>query len=169
MAAGQIAQRPEIADGGGPVSLGELAAVGSQDQGMMPVAWRRLAQGREKHQLAGGVGDVVLAPDDVGDLHAGVVDHHGEVVGEAAVGALDDEVADDVGREGDGPVDEVVEGHVAVGHPEADGRLLARGEPAVHLGRRTGRQQQRSYLGISPRASCCSLRSSSSSCGQKQG
>ncbi len=114
--------------------LGELAAVGGQNQGMVAVARRRPAQGREQHHLPGGVGDVILAPDDVGDIHARIVDDHGEVVGEAAVGALDDEVADDIRGEGDGPVDEIVESHRPLGHPEADGRLLARGQPGRDLG-----------------------------------
>ncbi len=89
----------------------------------------------EEHQLPGGVRDVVLAADDMSDLHAGVVDDHGEVVGEAAVGALDYEVADDLRREGDRAVDEVVEGDITCRHLEADGRLLPRGEPGLDLAR----------------------------------
>ena len=46
--------------------------------------------------LLGRVADVVVAADDVRDLHGDVVDHHGEVVGDGAVAALHDEVADGV-------------------------------------------------------------------------
>ena len=100
-----------------PCRLDSLLPSGARMREWWPYRGRRLAERREQHHLPGGVGDVVLAADDVGDLHARVVHDHGEVVGVAAVGALDDEVADDVGREGDGPVDEVVEDDVALAAP----------------------------------------------------
>jgi len=117
------------------VPLGELAAIGSQNEGVVAVTRGRSPQSREQHHLPGGVGDVVLAPDDVGDLHACVIHHHGEVVRVAAVGALDDEVADDLGGETYGPVDEVVEGHVPCRHPEADGGRFPGGKPRLDHGR----------------------------------
>ena len=99
---------------------------------------------------------MVFAPDDVGDLHAGVVDHHREVVGEAAVGALDDEVADDVADEKVmGPWMRSSKVTSPVGHPEADGGLLARGKPACHLVRREcGSSSGRTWA--SARAASCS-------------
>ena len=67
------------------------------------------AQGLEDQELREGVGEVLLGPDDVGDLHLDVVDDAGEVVERRAVGPDDDEVADLVGGELDVPLDQVVE------------------------------------------------------------
>ena len=45
-------------------------------------------------RLAGGVGQMVVAADDVGDAHVVVVDDDGEHVGRRAVGAQQDEVVE---------------------------------------------------------------------------
>ena len=78
--------------------------------------------------MLGRVGEVVLAADDVGDRHLGVVDHDREVVERRAVGADDDEVA--AQRRGvdlDVPADDVVEGDDPLPDPEADDRPAAGG------------------------------------------
>ena len=71
--------------------------------------------------LARGVGQVVVAADDVRDAHVRVVAHHGEVVGGAFVGAHDDHVVHHVGREAHVAVHGVVEldGAAALGHAQA--------------------------------------------------
>ncbi len=56
------------------------------------------AQRLEDQELGERVGEVLLGPDDVGDLHRDVVDDAGEVVQRRAVGPDDHEVADLVGR-----------------------------------------------------------------------
>ena len=67
--------------------------------------------------------EVVLAADDVGDPHRGVVHHHGEVVERRPVGPDDDEVAAEGGRvDLDVAPDQVVEGDDAGLDPEADRR-----------------------------------------------
>ncbi len=38
-------------------------------------------QGLVEQELAGGVGQVVFAPDDMGDFHQAVIDDHSEIVG----------------------------------------------------------------------------------------
>ena len=50
------------------------------------------AERLEDEDLPGRVAEVVVAADDVRDLHVGVVDDGGEVVGGGAVGAHEDEV-----------------------------------------------------------------------------
>jgi hypothetical protein len=99
------------------------------------------------------VGDVVLAPDHVGDLHQRVVHDDGEVVGGTAVGAHEDRIADDVGAERHLAADQILKRHVEVlRHAEADDGALARLHPApclvggqaaagpVILGRPSGRE-----------------------------
>ena len=64
--------------------------------------------------LAGGVGQVVVAADDVGDAHVVVVDDHGEHVGRRAVGAQDDEIVEVAVGEGDAALDPVLDDRLAV-------------------------------------------------------
>ena len=92
----QVAEVAELADRGGAVALGELAAVRAQHQRVMREVRRRGTERAEQQQLAGRVGQVVVAADDVRDAHVAVVDDRGEVVAGDAVRAHDDEVADRV-------------------------------------------------------------------------
>ena len=75
------------ADRDGAVPLGELRAVGAVDQRNMGVGRRLPPEGVEELGLAKSVGEVVVAPDGVGDPHVVVVHHHREHVGWRAVGA----------------------------------------------------------------------------------
>ena len=66
---------------------------------------------------------MVVAADDVGDPHLGVVDGDREVVEDAAVAAGDDEVVVAAVGEGDRAADQVLDDRLAlVGHPQADRR-----------------------------------------------
>ena len=88
----------------------------------------RVAQRLEQEDVLGRVADVVLAADDVADLHRHVVDDHGEVVERVAVRADDDEVAAEVGGVDLDPVaDEVVPADDAGPDPEAQGAAAALG------------------------------------------
>ena len=88
------------------------------------------------HDLARGVGQVVVAADDVGDAHHGVVDDGREVVGGCAVGAEDDEVVELAGVEGHVSVDSVVDHDVAAveRHLDAQDVGLAGLDAALGLG-----------------------------------
>ena len=70
---------------------------------------------------------MVVAADDVGDLHHGVVDDGREVIRGRAVGAEDDEVVELLGIEGHLAVDGVVDDDVAavLGHLDAQDVGLA--------------------------------------------
>ncbi len=110
--------------------LAELLLVGAEEQRHVQELGHAGAQRLVDHDLLGRVADVVVATDDVRDLHGDVVDHDGEVVGDGAVGALHDEVADGVVLEGDVAAQDVVEDGAAFGHAHAQrvglsGRLAA--------------------------------------------
>ena len=96
-----------------PVALGQARPVLPQDHGHMGVARHLPAQGAQDVDLARGVVDVVVAADDVGDAHVGVVHHHRQVVGRGAVGAADDEVIQFRVVEGHAPADQVIDHHQA--------------------------------------------------------
>jgi hypothetical protein len=65
---------------------------------------------------------MVVAADDMGDVHVVVIDHHGEVVGRRAVGPQQDQVVQVAIAEGDRALDQVAHHRVAVLRAaEADG------------------------------------------------
>ena len=103
------------------MALGELLTVGAQDHGDVGEGGHRRAHGLVDHDLARGVGEVVVTANDVGDAHQCVVHHGGEVVGGGTVGAEDDEVVELLGVEGDLTMDGVVDHDVAavLGHLDA--------------------------------------------------
>ncbi len=81
-----------------------------------------VAEGLMQENLARGAGFQVLAADDLGDAHLGVVDGDGELVGGAGIRAGEEEVAaEEGGVERAGAEDEVVPGDGAFGHTESPG------------------------------------------------
>jgi hypothetical protein len=95
---------------------------------------RRDAEGLEDEQVLEGVGEVILAADDVGDAEIGVVGAGGEVVGWKAVRPQQGEVFDLVGLLGLLAIDGVGEAQGAAlvaGDAIAEGEGLAGGSAAV--------------------------------------
>ena len=80
------------------LALAHLRPVRVEDERQVGERGHVVAERPEQQDVLGRVRDVVLAADDVGDLHRGVVDDDREVVERRAVGADDDEVAAEVGR-----------------------------------------------------------------------
>ena len=118
--------------------LAHLGAVGVEDERQVGEHRFVVAEGTEQEDVLRRVGQVVLAADDVADLHRGVVHDHREVVERRAVAADDDEVATERRRvDGDVATDEVVELDEALGDAKAERRA-----PALGLERRPfgGRQ-----------------------------
>ena len=109
------------------MALGELFAVGTQDHGDVGERRHGRAEGLIDHDLTRGVGQVVVAADDMGDLHHGVVDDGREVIRGRAIGAEDDKVVELLGVEGHLAVDGVVDNDVAavLGHLDAQDVGLA--------------------------------------------
>ncbi len=106
------ALRREAEDGAGVAQVGErrgqrqrrgtglfreLGAVSGSHQRRVQVARRRQAEQALQQDLPGRAVGEVFAANDVGDVLLGVVDDDGELIGEDAVGALEDEVADRAG------------------------------------------------------------------------
>src|ERR1035441_9965673 len=82
---GQVAHLAEGGDGGCSVALGEALAVGAEDGGEVGKFGNGPAEGLVDGDLFGGVGDVVVSADDVGDAHEGVVDCDDVVIDRDAV------------------------------------------------------------------------------------
>ena len=103
------------------MALGELLAVGAQDHGDVGERGHGRAEGLVDHDLTRGVGQVVVAADDMGDLHHGVVDDGREVVRGRVIGAEDHKVVELLGVEGHLAVDGIVDDDVAavLGHLDA--------------------------------------------------
>jgi len=99
----------------------------------------RPAEGLVDGHLLGGVGDVIVAADDVGDVHEGVVDGDHVVVDRDSGGnsacsprcrADQNGVADRVGGELDRAADQIVEAERVVLNAEAHGERLSGGDVA---------------------------------------
>ena len=69
------ALRAQARDGERPVALRQRLPVGADQQTVMAEGGRRGAERLEQLDLRRGVGDVVLAADDMGDAEIDVVDH----------------------------------------------------------------------------------------------
>ena len=132
---GQVAGVAVLLHRGGTVALGELLSVGAQNHGDVGERGHGRAEGLVDHDLARGVGKVIVAADDVGDLHHGVVDDGCEVVRGRAVGAEDDKVVELLGIEGHLAVDGVVDDDVAavLGHLDTQDVGLAGIDAATGL------------------------------------
>ena len=87
----------EAGDGEAAEPLRQALAGRIRDQRRVSEARHRGAQRLKQLDLDRGVGDVVLAPDDVGDRQVDVVDHSGQRVDRPAVGPEEDRIGE-VGR-----------------------------------------------------------------------
>ena len=146
----------------GTQPLGELLARGIGDQGQMGEAGRRAAEGRQDRELQGGVGDMVLAADDMADGELGIVHRRGEQVGRRCRPRA--APPDRRGRrpESAAAQHQIVEGKLALGQEEAPVGPAARQLQRRPLGLA---QPQRAAVvaGGAPRPCCAWRRAASSS------
>ena len=91
---GEVAHRPIGIDAERAVALGELGAVRPVDQRNVRHHRHGPAERVVDLLLARGVGEMIVAADDVGDAHVVVVDHDREHVGRRAVRAQQHEVVE---------------------------------------------------------------------------
>ena len=86
----------------------------------MEVGRRRKAEGADEEQLARGGLEQVGSANDFGDLHGGIIDDHGKLIGGDIVATPDDEVAEVLSHNvGLRPKVLIVEANgLAVGHTE---------------------------------------------------
>ena len=76
--------------------------------------------------LTGRIRQMLFGPNDVSNLHQGIVQHYGVIVHRQAIRLNDHKIADSVGIEADCPADGVMECNVLIlRHPEANGRFAA--------------------------------------------
>ncbi len=116
------------------LALGELAAIGRDEQREMRELRGCVAGGFEDQEVLEGVGEVLLTAHDVADAEVDVVGAGGEMVGGHAVAAEEREVFDVGGRFGLLAVDEVFDGDAVAGvarDAETDYEVFARGGAAV--------------------------------------
>ncbi len=112
--------------------LGQLGAVRGVDEGQVSEARRRDPQGLVEQDLLVRVGEVVLAPNDVGDAHFHVIADDHVVIEGRGVGAQQREVLDVPVTALLGAVHLVVEARtpVVIGDPEADRKRFSAGGTA---------------------------------------
>ena len=117
------------------LALGELGAIGGNEQGKMGELGRLSAEGFEDQQMLEGVGEVILAANDVGDAQIGVVHAGGQVVGGHSIASQQGEVLDLVGELGLLAVDAVREAQrtAIAGNAVAQGEGLAGAGAAIAL------------------------------------
>ncbi len=128
------------ADDGAVAALGELGAVGGDEQGQMRELRRHGPKAFEDEQVFEGVGEVVLAANDVADRQVGVVHAGRQMISRVAVGTEQGKVFDFVGQLGLISVDGVGEakgsfdtGFQAARDAVAECERLTRGGTAVAL------------------------------------
>ena len=103
-----------------PVALGQTPSVRSQHERQMPPSRGREAERPVDQRLPRCRRQQVVAPHDGGDVLAGVVHRHRELVGRLVALGPEHEVADLVRRpEGPGPGDDIIELNRLVGDDDA--------------------------------------------------
>ena len=107
--------------------------VGSQYRGKVCKSWLRAVQGLVDEHLFGGVGQMVIPTDNVRDLHLRIVDDNGVVVGRAAVRPQQDRIADDLTRETDLPVYDVVKSDGTFPNPQTENGGFSLLDPGPHF------------------------------------
>ena len=122
-----------IPDGGGAVPLGQLLPIGPEDHGDVGEHRDVRAERAVERDLLRRIGDVVVAPDHMGDAHGDIVGDDGHVVDGRPVAPENDEVVQVPAVPGDEAVHRVFPGDVFLGHPEPDGKGHARFDPAADL------------------------------------
>ena len=129
---GKVPHRPIGIDAERAVPLGELRAVGAMDE--RDVRHHRHVPAKRVVDLglARGIGEMIVAADDVGDAHVVVVHHHREHVGRRAVRAQQHEVVEVLVLPSDPPL------HLVLDHGLAGERRLEP-EHGLDAGRRLGR------------------------------
>ena len=157
---GQIAHRAIGVDAERAMTLGELGAVRPVDQRDMRHDGHVPAQRLIDLHLPRGVGQMVVAANDMGDAHVVIVDDDGEHIGRVAVRAQKDEIVELLVGEGDLALHLVVDDRLAVLlGAQADHRRDAGRAPRRDRGRASARRS----ASACPRARASSRIVSSSS------
>ena len=116
------------------MALGHLVVLVPHDGGAVDIGGDLPAEGLVQQVVLGGGGEVLAAPDHMGDAHEVIVHHVGEVVGGQAVPLQQHLVVQSLVLHGDVTEGHIVEGGGAlVGDPLTDHVGLAGGQIGGHL------------------------------------
>ncbi len=102
------------------MAFGKLFSVGSVDHRHVTKNWRHLPERPVDGDLLGGIRDVVVAPQHVGDVHVDVVDDYCEVVEGRAIRPQNHKIANILTFETDASVHRILPGQLAGGNAQPD-------------------------------------------------
>ena len=91
------------------MTLGKALAIRAQNHRHMGILWQWRAQRPKDIDLAWGVVDVVVAADDVSNVHVEIVDHHAEVISRHPVAPQQHEIVQLAVCHGNLALDQVIE------------------------------------------------------------
>src|SRR3989338_11265818 len=119
--------------------LRELRAIRPEDQREMGIVRVREPEHLLDEELLRGIGDVVLAADDVADLHLVVINHRGKII-ERRLEVLCQRKIPEQGRIGANiPANSIRENNLTLRFvPKTDNRPLPRGYPPLGIRSRHG-------------------------------
>jgi hypothetical protein len=104
------------------MAFAQRGSVRTEDERMMSKNRRLPSQSAIDQDLPGSVGEVVISPYDMGDMHRMVVDDTGKIVSRHPIGTNDDEITDPVRIEIHPSVDEIFEDNHSLIHPKPENR-----------------------------------------------
>ena len=117
------------------IALGHLGPVGVEDEGDVGVLRRLHPEGLEQGDVLGGVGQMVLTSDHMGDTHLQVVHHVDQMEHRVAVAADQHPIRVGLFTVGERAQhitdDEVGDGDGLAGHAEEHGPIAVVGEALV--------------------------------------
>src|SRR5436190_12474932 len=105
------------------MALGELLPVGSVDHWHMTKNWGHMTEGPVHRELFRRIGNVIVAPQHMRDLHVDVVHDHGKVVEGGAIGPQNHKIANILTLQTDALVHRVVPRQLTGGDAQPD-RIL---------------------------------------------
>ena len=91
------------------MAFAQSCPVRSKDHGDMSILGHGFMECFVNEDLTGCIIDVVIPPDYMGDSHADVIHHHGQMISGAAFGSLQDEIVELLIIKGYGPFYEIFE------------------------------------------------------------
>ena len=107
------------------IALAELVSVRLDDQRQVQVAWLWQAEDLLQIKLAGRRIEQVGAAHHIGDALPGVIQHHGQLIGNQAVAAANDEIADLAAQMlAELALHTIDEDVFTIGYAQADGSIL---------------------------------------------
>jgi hypothetical protein len=118
---------PILGNRRGTVSFAQGGSIVAKDKWMMAKLGEMPSQSPIDKNLAGGVGEMIISTNHMGDAHQMVIYHTGKIIGSHSIGADDDEIANSFGIEMHFPVNEILKNDRLSFHSEAEDRAVSFG------------------------------------------